>query len=71
MEEPMSSEKPKGNTPVHEIPDGAIKLSIWKNKGEHGAFYSVTCRRRYKDGDEWKDTNSYGEDDVLLVSKLF
>jgi len=28
MEEPMSSEKPKGNKPVHEIPDGAIKVSI-------------------------------------------
>ncbi len=70
-ENPEGNEKPKGNKPVHEIPDGLLKVTIWKNEGEYGPRYSVTCRRRYKDGEEWKDTHSYGEDDVLRVSNLF
>jgi hypothetical protein len=67
----MTTDKPKGNKPVHEIPDGLLKVAIWKNDGEFGPMYSVTCRRRYKDGEEWKDANSYGEDDVLPMAELF
>jgi hypothetical protein len=68
----MSAETAKPNKPVHEISDGALKVTIWKNDGEYGPRYSVTCRRRYKDksADEWKDTYSYGQDDVLALSKL-
>ncbi len=67
----MTSDKPKGNKPAHEIPDGMLKVTVWKNDGEYGPRYSVTCRRRYKDGEEWKDINSYGEDDVLPMGELF
>jgi hypothetical protein len=65
------SDTAKANKPVHEIPDGALKATIWKKDGEHGPWYQVTCRRRYKDGEEWKDTQSYNEDDLLRMSKLF
>ena len=44
----MTSDKPKGNKPVHEISDGLLKVTVWKNEGEYGPMYSVTCRRRYK-----------------------
>ena len=67
------NEKPKGNKPIHEITDGPLKVAIWKNDGEHGPRYSATCRRRYKDKatDEWKDTFSYNEDDLLPMRELF
>jgi hypothetical protein len=67
----MPSQNPKPNKPVHEIPDGPLKVAIWKNDGEYGPMYSVTCRRRYKDGEEWKDANSYGGDDLLPMAELF
>ena len=70
-ENPTATENPKGNKPVHEIPDGLLKVSIWKHDGEYGPRYSATDRRRYKDGEEWKDTHFYGEDDLLRMSKLF
>jgi hypothetical protein len=70
-ENPTATETPKGNKPVHEIPDGLLKVAIWKHDGEHGPRYSATCRRRYKDGEEWKDTQSYFEDDMLRLSKMW
>jgi hypothetical protein len=70
-ENPAGNETPKGNKPVHEIPDGALKVTIWQNEGEYGPRYSVTSRRRYKDGEEWKDTQSYGEDDLLPLAELY
>jgi hypothetical protein len=67
------NEKPKGNKPAHEVTDGPLKVAIWKNDGEHGPRYSYTLRRRYKvkGTDEWKDTDSYNEDDALPIAELF
>ena len=68
----MPTQTAKPNKPVHEISDGALRVSIWKNEGDKGPWYSVTCRRRYKvkNADEWKDTYSYGQDDILPLRKL-
>ena len=68
----MSSEKSKGNKPVKDFSDGTIRISVWRNQSEHGPMFSVTCRRRYKDktADEWKDSYSYGQDDILHLAKL-
>ena len=48
----------------------AIEVSIWKNEGQACSFYSVTHRRSYKQGDEWKESDSYGQDDLLTLAKL-
>lgn len=56
--------------PVHEVRLGAIKAAIWKNDTENGVRYNTTIRRLYKDGDEWKDTDSFGRDDLLVVAKV-
>ena len=60
----------KARKPVHKLRDGAIELAIWKNEGDKGAFFSVTHRRSYKQGDEWKESDSYGQDDLLTLAKL-
>jgi hypothetical protein len=66
-----TAEKPRGNKPVHEIADGLLKAAIWQQDGgEYGPQYSVTFRRRYKDGEEWKDSHSYGHDDLLALGEL-
>ena len=65
-----TGDKPKGNKPVHEITDGLLRAAIWQQDGEHGPHYSVTFRRRYKDGEEWKDSSSYGRDDLLPLREL-
>ncbi len=64
------SKTEKTRKPAHRLRDGAIEVSIWKNEGQAGSFYSVTHRRSYKQGDEWKESDSYGHDDLLTLAKL-
>lgn len=62
---------PSRNTrPVHEIRMGLIKAAIWGNQTEEGIRHNVTFERRYRDGEEWKSTHSYGRDDLLTLAKV-
>lgn len=33
-------------------------------------MHNVTLRRLYKRDDEWKSTDSFGRDDLLLIGKV-
>ncbi len=56
--------------PTHEIRMGAIKATIWENHTTVGTRHNVTVSRIYKDGDEWKQTESFGRDDLQLLAKV-
>lgn len=56
--------------PVHEIRLGAVKAAIWENETSAGTRHNVTISRLYKDGDEWRNTDSFGRDDLPLVAKV-
>lgn len=56
--------------PAHKIQHRGIAVTIWKNDGKNGPWYSVTLSRRYKQGEEWKESYSYDEDDLLLLAEL-
>jgi hypothetical protein len=58
----MSKQKP-----VHEIRLGRIKATIWENETEQGIRHNVNVVRLYKDDDEWKQSASFGREDLLLV----
>ena len=65
-----SPRKPAENRPVHEVRHRQISAAIWKNQTEKGVMYSVTIKKSYKDQDgNWHDTQSFGFDDLLTVSK--
>lgn len=66
----MTTEAKPSQKPVHKIRSGAIEVAIWLNESEKGPWYSVTASRSYKQGDTWKQTDSYGADDLLLLAKL-
>jgi hypothetical protein len=36
----------------------------------NGPRFNVKLSRIYKDGEAWKSTDSFGRDDLLLVSKV-
>ena len=63
--------KPK-DRPIHEVRVGAIKAAIWKNDTAGGVRYNVTFTRIYKDKgeDQWKSTDSFGRDDLLVLGKV-
>ena len=60
------------NRPVHEIRFGRIRAAIWANSTETGIRHNVTISRIYKDdkSGEWRDSNSFGRDDMPLVAKV-
>ena len=63
--------KPK-DKPAHEVRLGAIKGAIWRNETTGGVRYNVTFSRLYKDkdDDQWKSTDSFGRDDLLVLGKV-
>ena len=56
--------------PVHEVRLGRIRAAIWENETQNGTRHNVTVSRLYKDGDDWKDSSSFGRDDLPLVAKV-
>lgn len=65
MEDTMSNVKP-----AHKIRAGNLEVTIWRNEGEKGPWFSVTPSRSYKQGEDWKQTDSFGLDDLLMLAKL-
>ncbi len=58
--------------PAHKLRIGVLQVTIWRNLGEKGNWYSVIPTRSYKvDDDQWKETDSLGFDDLLTMAKLF
>ncbi len=56
--------------PAHEIRMAGVKATIWENQTTAGTRYNVTVSRIYKDGEEWKQTESFGRDDLQLLAKV-
>lgn len=56
--------------PVHEIRLGRIKAAIWENETREGTRHNVSLTRIYKDGNTWKDSTSFGRDDLPLLAKV-
>ena len=56
--------------PAHEIRMGSIRATIWENQTTNGTRFNVTVSRLYKDGEEWKQTDSFGRDDLQLLAKV-
>ena len=58
--------------PVHEIRLGRIRAAIWVNATENGVRHNVTLSRLYRDEQQgqWKDSTSFGRDDLPLVTKV-
>ena len=67
----MQDNMPK-DKPAHEVRIGAIKAAIWRNDTTNGVRYNTTFNRIYKDkeDDQWKSTDSFGRDDLLVLGKV-
>lgn len=71
MNEAQATQKTETNeAPLKTFRIGAVKASIWKNETEGRIFFSTKITRQYKDGEDWKETNSYNHDELLSIGKL-
>jgi hypothetical protein len=62
--------KTSSSQPVHKIRHGAVSASIWRLETDKGSLFNVTFQRSYKDGDEWKNSTSFGRNNLLVVSLI-
>ena len=52
--------------PAHKLRDGLLQVTIWRNTGDNGNWYSVVPTRSYKpDNGDWQETDSLPGDDCL------
>ena len=56
--------------PISEVRIGRVKAAIWPNETDGRTRHNVTFSRLYKDGDQWKSTQSFGRNDLLLLAKV-
>ena len=63
-------ERRSNKRPVLEVRLGRIRAAIWENSTQNGVRHNVTVSRLYKDGDDWKDSSSFGRDDLPLLAKV-
>ncbi len=55
--------------PVAEVRIGRVKAAVWPNETEGRTRHNVTFSRLYRDGAEWKSTQSFGRNDLLVLAK--
>ena len=58
------------NKPVHTIRCGNIKAACWLDSTQAGYFYNTTITSSYRDKatDEWGDSSSFSDRDLLAVA---
>lgn len=66
----MKKPSKPSSQPVHKIRHGAVSASIWRQETDKGPMFNVTFQRAYRDGDAWKNSDSFGRKDLLVVSLI-
>ncbi len=60
----------KSEKPAFEARLNHIRVAVWENSSNGKAWFNTVITRRFKDGDEWKDSNSYsGLGDLALAAE--
>lgn len=44
---------------------GNVTATVWENGEKGNTFFSVNLSRSYKDGDDWKNSDSLNHGDLL------
>jgi hypothetical protein len=59
------------SSPAIKFRDGTLQVTIWRNTGDRGKYYTMNPTRSYKSGDDaWKETDSLNADDLLAMAEL-
>jgi hypothetical protein len=66
----MAKKEQNKPRPVEKLRAYPVQAAIWRNESENGVFHSVTFSRVYKDGDDYKDVDSYSGTQLLQLAHL-
>lgn len=68
---PAPQTRQSSSGPIKTLRLGRIKAAVWENGADQRTFYNVTFARTYMDeAKKFHDADSFGRDDLLLLSKL-
>jgi hypothetical protein len=57
--------------PANKFRVGNLHVTIWRNTGDKGTWYSLEPARSYKKGDEtWEEVTSLSGDEPLIMAEL-
>ena len=72
MSDDQGNAPDKPQAPLRTIRDGALSSSVWERQSEDGPFYTAKVVRSYKDeaSGEWRESNSYSENDLRKLANL-
>ncbi|BAM05378.1 hypothetical protein [Phycisphaera mikurensis] len=56
--------------PAHTVRVGTIKAAIWANETQSGVRHQATFSRGYQVDGEWKDSTSFGLQDLPILEKV-
>ena len=56
--------------PAAELRIGAVKATVWENEIGGITRHNITFSRLYKDGDQWKTSQIFGRNDLLVLAKV-
>lgn len=58
------------NKPVYEKRIGSVRLAIWENENDKKTWFNISVVRRFKEGEEWKETSTFnGLSDLTHLAK--
>ncbi len=68
----MEKEKASGQKPVETFRSHGVSAAIFANKAQDTGrtFHKLVLDRTYKDGEDWKHTDSFGRDDLPHVKRV-
>jgi len=53
------------NKPVKKVAAHGVTISVWENEGKNDStFNTIQIQRSYKDGEEWKNTDTLRLSDI-------
>ena len=70
-DERMGPELAQKKAPVETLRESNLQSKVWENEHDKGVNYKTTFSRSYQDQEgQWRQTNSFGEKDLLPLSNL-
>ena len=60
----------ESNKPIRVFRIRGVKVAIFENKAGENTFHKLSVQKVYRDGEEWKTTNSLGRDDLPVARML-
>lgn len=59
----------QGNSPVHTVNYGAVRVAVWCEHGKNGPWYYATASKSYKDKDgNWQRGAKFFVEDMLTLA---